>query len=57
MQREDEAVKQFRLRFPRGIHDRCDYAFSNIILVFDVAVSRGTIEAAHSQETFHQITA
>jgi signal transduction histidine kinase len=54
-QRGEEAVKQDRLRFTRDIHDSCGYAFSNIILVSDAAVSRGTIEAAHSQEIFHQI--
>lgn len=54
-QRGEEAVKQDRLRFTRDLHDSCGYAFSNIILVADAAVSRGTIEAANSQEIFHQI--
>jgi signal transduction histidine kinase len=54
-QRGEEAVKQDRLRFTRDLHDSCGYAFSNIILVADAAVSRGAIEAANSQEIFHQI--
>jgi signal transduction histidine kinase len=54
-QRGDEAVKQDRLRFTRDLHDSCGYAFSNIILVSDAAVSQGEMETAHSQEVFHQI--
>jgi signal transduction histidine kinase len=54
-ERGEEAVKQDRLRFTRDLHDSCGYAFSNIILVADAAVSRGAIEAANSQEIFHQI--
>ncbi|MDR2738900.1 MAG: histidine kinase [Treponema sp.] len=54
-QRGEEAVKQDRLRFTRDLHDSCGYAFSNIILVSDAAVSRGEMGTAHSQETFHQI--
>jgi signal transduction histidine kinase len=54
-QRGEEAVKQERLRFTRDLHDSCGYAFSNIILVTDAAVSRGEMEAANSQEIFHQI--
>jgi signal transduction histidine kinase len=54
-QRGEEAVKQDRLRFTRDLHDSCGYAFSNIILVTDAAVSRGEMGTAHSQEIFHQI--
>ncbi|MDR1596539.1 MAG: histidine kinase [Treponema sp.] len=54
-QRGEEAVKQDRLRFTRDLHDSCGYAFSNIILVSDAAVSRGEMEAANFQEIFHQI--
>jgi signal transduction histidine kinase len=54
-QRGEEAVKQDRLRFTRDLHDSCGYAFSNIILVADAAVSRGEMGTAHSQEIFHQI--
>jgi signal transduction histidine kinase len=54
-QRGEEAVKQDRLRFTRDLHDSCGYAFSNIILVSDAAVSRGEMGTAHSQEIFHQI--
>jgi signal transduction histidine kinase len=54
-QRGEEAVKQDRLRFTRDLHDSCGYAFSNIILVTDAAVSRGEMETARSQEIFHQI--
>jgi signal transduction histidine kinase len=54
-ERGEEAVKQDRLRFTRDLHDSCGYAFSNIILVADAAVSRGAIETANSQEIFHQI--
>jgi signal transduction histidine kinase len=52
-QRGEEAVKQERLRFTRDLHDSCGYAFSNIILVSDAAISRS--EMAHSHEIFHQI--
>jgi signal transduction histidine kinase len=54
-ERGEEAVKQDRMRFTRDLHDSCGYAFSNIILVADAAVSRGAIETANSQEIFHQI--
>ncbi|MDR2257656.1 MAG: histidine kinase [Treponema sp.] len=54
-QRGQEAVKQDRLRFTRDLHDSCGYAFSNIILVTDAAVSRGEMETANFQEIFHQI--
>ncbi|MDR0623896.1 MAG: histidine kinase [Treponema sp.] len=54
-QRGEEAVKQDRLRFTRDLHDSCGYAFSNIILVTDAAVSRGEMGTAHSQEIFHKI--
>jgi signal transduction histidine kinase len=54
-QRGEDAVKQDRLRFTRDLHDSCGYAFSNIILVSDAAVSQGEMETAHSQEVFHQI--
>jgi signal transduction histidine kinase len=54
-QRGEEAVKQDRLRFTRDLHDSCGYAFSNIILVSDAAVSQGEMETAHSQEVFCQI--
>ncbi|MDR1148320.1 MAG: histidine kinase [Spirochaetaceae bacterium] len=54
-QRGEDAVKEDRLRFTRDLHDSCGYAFSNIILVSDAAVSQGEMETAHSQEVFHQI--
>jgi signal transduction histidine kinase len=54
-QRGEEAVKQDRLRFTRDLHDSCGYAFSNIILVSDAAVSQGEMETARSQEIFCQI--
>ncbi|MDR0374903.1 MAG: histidine kinase [Treponema sp.] len=54
-QRGEEAVRQERLRFTRDLHDSCGYAFSNIILASDAAISRNEMGTAHSQEIFHQI--
>jgi signal transduction histidine kinase len=54
-QRGEDAVREDRLRFTRDLHDSCGYAFSNIILVSDAAVSQGEMETAHSQEVLHQI--
>jgi signal transduction histidine kinase len=54
-ERGEEAVREERLRFTRDLHDSCGYAFSNIILVSDAAVSRSKLETAHAQEIFHQI--
>jgi signal transduction histidine kinase len=53
-QRGDNAVKQDRLRFTRDLHDSCGYAFTNIILVTDAAVSRGETDGA-TQEIFQNI--
>jgi signal transduction histidine kinase len=50
-----EAVKQDRLRFTQDLHDSCGYAFTNIILVSDAAVSRGKIEIDQIYEIFHKI--
>jgi signal transduction histidine kinase len=54
-QRGEEAEKQERLRLTRDLHDSCGYAFSNIILVADAAVSCGEMGTASSQEIFHKI--
>jgi signal transduction histidine kinase len=50
-----EAVKRDRLRFTQDLHDSCGYAFTNIILVSDAAVSRGKIEIDQIYEIFHKI--
>jgi signal transduction histidine kinase len=54
-QRGEEAVKEDRLRFTRDLHDSCGYAFTNIIMTSDAAVSQGRIDPAHSQEIFQRI--
>jgi signal transduction histidine kinase len=54
-QRSEEAVIRERLRFTRDLHDSCGYAFTNIILVTDAAVSRGNIDTTQSQEILHNI--
>jgi signal transduction histidine kinase len=53
--RSEEAVIRDRLRFTRDLHDSCGYAFTNIILVADAAVSRGKIDTTQSQEILHNI--
>jgi signal transduction histidine kinase len=54
-ERSEEAVISERLRFTRDLHDSCGYAFTNIILVTDAAVSRGNIDTTQSQEILHNI--
>ncbi|GHV25829.1 hypothetical protein AGMMS4952_04610 [Spirochaetia bacterium] len=54
-QRGEEMVKEERLRFTRELHDSCGYAFTNIIMVSNAAVSCGQMEAAGAQETFQRI--
>jgi signal transduction histidine kinase len=51
----EDAVKEDRLRFTRDLHDSSGYAFTNIILVTDAAVSCGTMDTEKSQETFQRI--
>ncbi|GHV64221.1 hypothetical protein AGMMS49587_16170 [Spirochaetia bacterium] len=53
--RGEEAVRQDRLRFTRDLHDSCGYAFTNIILVTDAAVSCGPTEPVKSQEVLQRI--
>ena len=48
-------VKQDRLRFTRDLHDTCGYAFSNIILTTDAAVSQNEMDSDNIQEIFHKI--
>jgi signal transduction histidine kinase len=54
-QRGEEAVREERLRFTRDLHDSCGYAFSNIILVSDAAVSQSGMETARAEEIFQRI--
>jgi signal transduction histidine kinase len=54
-QRGEDAVKQERLRFTRELHDSCGYAFTNIIMVTDAAISRGQMNTADSQEIFQRL--
>jgi signal transduction histidine kinase len=51
----EESVLRERLRFTRELHDSSGYAFTNIIMVTDAAVSRGKIETADAQEIFNRI--
>jgi signal transduction histidine kinase len=53
--RGEDAVKQDRLRFTRDLHDSCGYAFTNIIMTSDAAVSQGRIDPSHSQEILQRI--
>lgn len=51
----EESVRKDRLRFTRDLHDSCGYAFTNIIAITDAAVSSGTLETDHTQDTFTYI--
>ena len=50
-----EAIKQDRLKFTRELHDTCGYAFTNIILLSDAAVSKNEMDTDDIQELFHKI--
>jgi signal transduction histidine kinase len=54
-QRGEEAVREERLRFTRDLHDSCGYAFSNIILVSDAAVSQSDMGTTRAEEVFQRI--
>jgi signal transduction histidine kinase len=53
--RGEEMVKEDRLKFTRDLHDTCGYAFTNIILVSDAAVSHNEMDIDDTQELFHKI--
>jgi signal transduction histidine kinase len=50
-----EAVKHDRLKFTRDVHDTCGYAFTNIILLSDAAVSKNEMDTDDIQELFHKV--
>ncbi|WP_198429917.1 sensor histidine kinase [Treponema primitia] len=54
-QRGEDAMVEERLRLTRELHDSCGYAFTNIIMVTDAAVSCGQMETANTQEIFQRI--
>jgi len=50
-----EIAEKERLKFTRDLHDSCGYAFTNIILVSDAAVSRSETVPDDIQDIFQQI--
>ena len=49
------AIKQDRLKFTRDLHDTCGYAFTNIILLSDAAVSKNEMDTDDIQELFYKV--
>jgi len=53
--RSEKVVKNERLKLSRDLHDTCGYAFTNIILLSDAAVSRNEMDIDETQELFQKI--
>jgi len=53
--RGEKMVKNERLKLSRDLHDTCGYAFTNIILLSDAAVSRNEMDIDDTQELFQKI--
>jgi signal transduction histidine kinase len=50
-----EEIEQDRLKFTRDLHDTCGYAFTNIILLSDAAVSKNKMDTDDIQELFNKM--
>jgi len=53
--RSEKMVKNERLKLSRDLHDTCGYAFTNIILLSDAAVSHNEMDLDDTQELFQKI--